>query len=179
MSALVAGVLVFELARARGAGQSSLARRAVWIVYLAPSAFVLVMGYAEATLMTASLVALLALRSRRWWIAAVAGFVAGLTRPVGVLLVVPALRRGVARARRASPASRSPARRGRDRRARASARSRTSLWAEHRSGDFLYPLRVQQVSTSRGGWIDPVPRGVARRARGGRRRPPERRASTS
>ena len=29
------------------------------------------------------------------------------------------------------------------------------MWAEHLSGDFLYPLNVQQVSTSRGGWIDP------------------------
>ena len=44
-------------------------RRAVWIAYLAPSAFVLVMGYAEATFMFATLVVLIALRSRRWWIA--------------------------------------------------------------------------------------------------------------
>jgi len=28
-------------------------------------------------------------------------------------------------------------------------------WARHRSGDLLYPLNVQQASTSRGGWIDP------------------------
>ena len=108
--ALAAGVLVFELARREGRSVA-LARRAVWILYLAPSAFVLVMGYAEATLLTATLVSLLALRSRHWWIAAAAGVVAGLTRPVGVLLVVPAAGRGVARARRADP----PADRGRDR----------------------------------------------------------------
>ena len=29
------------------------------------------------------------------------------------------------------------------------------LWARHRAGDVLYPLRVQQASASRGSWIDP------------------------
>ena len=81
---------MYELVRNEGRSDA-VARRAVWIVYLAPPAFVLVMGYAEATLMTATLVALLALRRQRWWIAAIAGVIAGLTRPVGVLLVVPAL----------------------------------------------------------------------------------------
>jgi hypothetical protein len=37
-------------------------------------------------------------------------------------------------------------------------------WAEHRTGDFFYPLSVQQRSTSRGGWIDPL-RAVWRAAR--------------
>ena len=63
--------------RAAKAADLVVARRAVWIVYLAPPAFVLVMGYAEATFMTATLVALLALRRRHWWIAAVAGDRAG------------------------------------------------------------------------------------------------------
>jgi hypothetical protein len=38
------------------------------------------------------------------------------------------------------------------------------LWAEHRSGDLLYPLRVQQASARRGGWVDPF-RAVWRAAR--------------
>ena len=88
--ALAVGFLMYELVRGEGRSDA-VARHAVWIVYLAPTAFVLVMGYAEATLMTATLVALIALRRQRWWIAAIAGVVAGLTRPVGVLLVVPAL----------------------------------------------------------------------------------------
>jgi hypothetical protein len=41
--------------------------------------------------MAAAAGAFLALRSRKWWIAAALGVVAGLTRPVGVLLVLPAL----------------------------------------------------------------------------------------
>ena len=88
--ALAVGALTYELVRGEGRSDA-VARRAVWIVYLAPSAFVLVMGYAEATLMTATLVALLALRRRRWWIAAIAGVVAGLDAPGRRALVVPAL----------------------------------------------------------------------------------------
>ena len=90
VSALAVGVLIYDLALSEK-HDPALARRAVWIVYLAPTAFVLVMGYAEATFMTAAIVALLALRSRRWLVAAAAGVVAGLTRPVGLLLVVPAV----------------------------------------------------------------------------------------
>lgn len=156
-SAIAVGALVYELARREGRSDA-VARRAVWIVYLAPPAFVLVMGYAEAVLMTASLVALLALRQRRWWIAAIAGVAAGLTRPVGVLLVVPAL----IEAYRAPRARSSGSTRG-DYIARAAAvvgsvagTGAYLLWAEHRSGDLLYPLRVQQASARRGGWIDPV-----------------------
>jgi len=150
--ALAAGILMFELARREGRGVA-LARRAVWILYLAPTAFVLVMGYAEATLITAALVALIALRSRRWWIAAAAGVVAGLTRPVGVLLFVPAAIevwqvRGAVTRKQIAGAFAAVA-------APAVGAFAYLAWAEHLSGDFLYPVRVQQVSTSRGGWIDP------------------------
>jgi hypothetical protein len=150
--ALAAGVLVFELAHREGRS-IALASRAVWILYLAPSAFVLVMGYAEATLMTATLVALLALRSRQWWIAAAAGLVAGLTRPVGVLLVVPALfeawhaRAAITRRQLAGAIAALVA--------PAAGAGAYLAWAEHRTGDLLYPVSVQQISTSRGGWVDP------------------------
>jgi len=152
VSALAVGFLVYELAR-RERGDASLARRAVWIVYLAPSAFVTVMGYAEATFMIASLIALLALRRRHWWIAGAAGVVAGLTRPLGALLVVPALIEVFQMRREATR---------RDYPAMAAAVAGPAagigaylVWARHLSGDFLYPFNVQQVSTSRGGWIDP------------------------
>jgi hypothetical protein len=163
--ALAVGVLVYELVRSEGRGEA-VARRAVWIVYLAPPAFVLVMGYAEATLMTATLIALLALRRQRWWIAAIAGVVAGLTRPVGVLLVVPALVEAFRT--RNSPDRDHPIA---DYIARGAAvigslvgTGAYLLWAEHRSGDLLYPLRVQQASARRGGWVDPF-RAVWRAAR--------------
>jgi hypothetical protein len=159
--ALAAGFLVFELVMREGRGLA-LARRSVWILYLAPSAFVLVMGYAESTLLIAAIVALIGLRSGKWWIAAAAGVVAGLTRPVGVLLAVPALVE-VYGARRAL--------RPRDRVGAAASVVAPLIgggaylaWAEHRTGDLFYPLRVQQRSTTRGAWIDPF-RAVWRAAR--------------
>jgi hypothetical protein len=173
--ALAVGFLVYELVRGEGRSDA-VARRAVWIVYLAPPAFVLVMGYAEATLMTATLVALIALRRQRWWTAAIAGVIAGLTRPVGVLLVVPALVEAFgarnARKRDSStgdyPVAGYPVA---DYIARGAAvigslvgTGAYLVWAEHRSGDLLYPLRVQQASARRGGWVDPF-RAVWRAAR--------------
>ena len=68
---------------------AGLARRSVWLLALAPSAYTLVMGYAEGTLLLCSTVALLAVRSGRWWWAAWAGLVAGAVRPIGLLVVVP------------------------------------------------------------------------------------------
>ncbi len=160
-SALAAGFLVYELVR-REQRPHAVASRAVWIMYLAPPAFVLVMGYAEALMMTAALVALLALRGGRWWIAAAAGIVAGMTRPVGLLLVVPALVE-VYRTRHGTTA--------RDFYGRAATvlgpvagAGAYLVWAERRTGDLLYPIRVQQASARRGGWIDPV-RAVWRAAR--------------
>jgi hypothetical protein len=153
VSALAAGFLLYELIAREGRG-IALARRSVWILYLAPSAFVLVMGYAEALLLVAALVSLIALRSRSWWVAAVAGVVAGLTRPVGLLLIVPALFEAY-RAWRATD----------DRRVGAMSAAVVApavgtlaylAWAENRTHDFLYPFSVQQKSTTRGGWIDPV-----------------------
>ena len=90
VSALGAGVLVHRLVMTE-TSRRDLARRAVWILALAPSAFALVMGYAEAVLLVLAVGAFLALRTHRWWWAAAAGYLAGLTRPIGVLLVLPAL----------------------------------------------------------------------------------------
>jgi hypothetical protein len=124
-----------------------LARRAVWLVYLAPPAFVLVMGYAEATFMACAAVVLLGLRSRRWWLAAIFGFLAGLTRPVGVLLAVPALVEGYQQrdVKAAAPTA-----------APVVGMFAYLVWAAHRTHDFWYPLRAQQDPTRRGHWVDPV-----------------------
>jgi hypothetical protein len=123
-----------------------LARRAVWLAYLAPPAFVLVMGYAEALFMTASAVTLLGLHRRRWLLAALAALVASLTRPLGVLLAVPALVEAI---------------RTRDRAAVAPVVAPVGGtlaylgWAAERTHEYWYPLRVQQDPTRRGGWLDP------------------------
>src|SRR5690606_12769481 len=71
-------------------GNVALADRAVWMVCLFPGAFVLVWGYAEALWLLAAVVAFWGMRSRRWWWAAAAGVVAGASRPLGIVLVVPA-----------------------------------------------------------------------------------------
>ena len=70
-------------------GNAALADRAVWMTALFPGAFVLCWAYAEAIWILAAVVVLWACRSRRWWWAALAGAVAGASRPLGLLLVVP------------------------------------------------------------------------------------------
>jgi hypothetical protein len=144
--ALLLGFAVYALARHERPNDASVARRAVWLVYLLPSAYVLVMGYSEALFMTATTVMLLTLRTRHWWIAAAAGLAAGLTRPVGVLLAVPALIEAV---------------RTRDKPAVAAVVAPVAgtfaylAWAEHLTHSFFYPLRVQEDPLRRGGFVDP------------------------
>lgn len=70
-------------------GSVELADRAVWMVCLFPGAFVLAWAYAEALWLLAAVVVLWAIRSRRWGWAITAGLVAGATRPLGILLMVP------------------------------------------------------------------------------------------
>lgn len=71
-------------------GNVALADRAVWMVCLFPGAFVLAWGYAESLWLLAAVVAFWGMRSRRWWWAVAAGLVAGASRPLGIVLVVPA-----------------------------------------------------------------------------------------
>ena len=88
--AALAGMAVLVLLVCRETGDDALARRAVWLLALAPPAYTLVLGYAEGALLLCTTTAFVALRSGRWWWAAAAGAVAGTVRPVGLLLVVPA-----------------------------------------------------------------------------------------
>ena len=146
VSALALGFVLYRLV-VHERDDPELARRAVWLVYLVPPAFVLVMGYAEATFMTLAALALLGLRSKRWWVAAIAGLLAGLTRPVGVLLAVPAAVEGWER---------------RDPKAAVAVAAPVVgllaylAWAAHRMHDFWYPLQAQTDPTRRGHWVDPV-----------------------
>jgi len=146
VSALALGFVLYALVM-QERDDPELARRAVWLVYLAPPAFVLVMGYAEATFMTLAALALLGVRSQRWWLATAAAFVAGVTRPVGVLLAVPAAVEGWQRrdAKAVAPAV-----------APVVGLFAYLLWAGHRTHDFWFPLRAQQDPTRRGHWVDPV-----------------------
>jgi hypothetical protein len=90
LAALVGTGLLVVLVR-RETGSLETARRAAWIVCLAPPAFALVMGYSESTLFVFTAATFIALRSRRYAWAGLFGLLAGLTRPIGALLVIPAL----------------------------------------------------------------------------------------
>jgi len=90
VSALVAGVLLYRFVVDEGWGRS-LAVRSVWLLALAPPAFVFVMGYTDATLVALAIATLYALRRRAWWWAAAFALVAGVCRPTAVLLALPAL----------------------------------------------------------------------------------------
>jgi hypothetical protein len=134
-------------------GDEACARRAVWLLALAPTAFVLVMGYAESLLLLTSLVTFLGLRQRRYALAICAAFAAGLCRPVGMLLVVPAA---------IEVATSWPALSGRERiigtgavlAAPAGAAAYLG-WTQEVVGSFLLPLREQLSRSRRGAAADP------------------------
>src|SRR5436305_5686593 len=148
--ALVLGALVHRLALAEGAGDD-LARRAAWLTALAPPAFVLVMGYSEPLSLCLAVSCFLALRGKRWGWAAAAGFLAGLARPVGVLLVVPAAievwraRSGTGLAAKLAAVA-----------APAAGAGVFLAWVGIRFGDLLLPLRDQQQEGLRGKTVNPL-----------------------
>ncbi len=165
VAAFVATVLLFALVR-RETGDPLVARRAIWFLSLSPAAYVLVMGYAESTLLCLSIGCFLALRpapgagpghsaARRpnFALAGVLGFVGALTRPIGVLLalvVAVELVRWWIRLDRAQRliglgATAAPV----------LGLLAFGAWAHHEVGDFWAPLRVQFQSTHHGGLADP------------------------
>jgi hypothetical protein len=88
-AALVLVMLVHRLVL-RETNDPRIAARAAWFTAVFPAALSLVLSYAEPLMMVAAVGMFLALRQKRWWTAAALGLVAGLARPVGVLLMVPA-----------------------------------------------------------------------------------------
>jgi hypothetical protein len=156
-SALLFGALLHRLAL-RETGDPATARRAAWFAALFPAAAVLVMGYAEATAMMLGVVVFLGLRSERFGWAAGAGFLAGLCRPVGVLLVIPAAVEAARGWRGASSGARAT---------RVSAVVAPVVgalvylaWVGAEFGDFWKPISLQNQATLRGGFQDPVTRAI-------------------
>lgn len=152
-AALAFGALAHRLCL-RETGDERVARLATWTVALAPPAFVLVWGYSEALVGALAVACFLALRRGRWWAAAAAGALAGLARPSGVLLAVPAAVEA-ARGLRGAP--------GRERLARAGAvlgpvagLAAYLVWVGARVGDPFLPLTLQQTSSFRGAAANPV-----------------------
>ena len=173
LSALVAMAGLVLLVR-RDFGDLDLARRSAWLLGLAPSAYALVLGYADGPLLACTVAAFLGARSRRWWWAAAAGLAAGLVRPVGVLLVVPLAAEAWQQWRSPHHGDPDPAERsiggGRPvagpvgRRVATAAAIVAPLagagiflgWVGSQFGDAWLPLRVQQQSGHRGGVTFPL-----------------------
>ncbi len=153
LAALIAGVLLIRLVRREGFSDD-VARRASWLLALAPAAFVLVLGYGEGVFLALAIGIVLAARNRHWVVAAVLGVLAGLSRPGGFIVVVPiaieALRalRGVAPRELASRVL-----------AVLTPFAGTGLflwWVGDRFGDALLPYRVQTRSNLKGSFTNPV-----------------------
>ncbi|HEX4433878.1 MAG TPA: glycosyltransferase 87 family protein [Acidimicrobiales bacterium] len=153
LAALLLGVGIYALVRSEFE-DTVLARRAVWLIMLAPPAFVFVMGYSEALLVLLSVAFFITIRRGNWWWAALFGYLAGTARPIGCLLVVPAIIE-VIRSWRA------------DRWARwagkvaaigsSVAGTITYLgWVSATAGGFLEPLKIQQQQAHHGALTDPV-----------------------
>jgi hypothetical protein len=151
--ALLAAALLHRLALEE-TGDERLARRAAWLMALAPPSFVLAMGYTESLAILLAVAAFLALRRGWWGWAALFGLLSGVARPLGVLLTVPALIE-VTRQLRSAP--------WRERLRGLSAVAGPVVgcgaylaWVWVRFGDPLLPYREQQTAAFRGRLANPV-----------------------
>jgi hypothetical protein len=155
VSALVLAALIHRLALV-DTGDEALAVRAAWFMLLLSPAVALVLGYAESLAISLSIGAFLCIRSKRWALAGVLALLAGLARPVGILLVLPLLVEAWPGLRAASV---------RDRIARGFAVIAPAVgmgiylaYVGIRFGDPFEPLSVQNTATLRGGFVDPFSR---------------------
>jgi hypothetical protein len=157
VSALVFAALLHRLTLV-DTGDEATAARAAWFGMILSPAVALVLGYSEATAMALGVGVFLAIRSGRWPTAAVLGLLAGLCRPVGVLLVAPLLVEALAGWRASVP---------RVRVGRLAAvvapvvgAALYLVYVGIRFGDAFEPLSIQNRSTLRGGFEDPFSRVV-------------------
>jgi hypothetical protein len=151
LSALVGAALLIRLVTFE-TGDRALAQRSAAVLLLAPHAFVFVMGYADSLMFALAIAFFLCLRRQHWWWAVVVGVAAGLCRPVGVILVLPALVEAAQLLRR-------------ERRFRLAPFVATLaplaglaaylLWARNRTGDLFLVLRLQNSRNLRGGTVSP------------------------
>ncbi|HEY1467184.1 MAG TPA: hypothetical protein VGF11_09010 [Acidimicrobiales bacterium] len=156
LSALL-GMAVLVVLVQRETGDAELARRTVWLLALAPPAYTLVLGYAEGTLLLCTTVAFLALRSRRWWWAAAAGLVAGAVRPIGLLLIVPALIEAWS-ARHDGRSFRQLVARVAAVVAPIAGTAGFLVWVDTNFGDAFLPSRSSSKAATAGRWPIPSPR---------------------
>lgn len=163
-AAIVLWRLALEVLGPDGDGDA-VARRSAWMLAVVPPAFVLAFAYAEGPALLVVSAALLALHRRNWWWAALFGLLAGLVRPVGVLVVIPAAVE-VWRWWRDRPRGDSPATRGTAHGSPAGAAAALAgpvlglsgglWWIGAVVGDAGAPLRIQR--RLRAGFRDPLTR---------------------
>lgn len=153
VAALLAGALLYRLAE-QELGDRATAQRAAWLLALLPPATVLVAGYAESLLLSCTIGAFLALRRRHWWTAAALGVLAGLCRPMGLVLALPAAFEACRDLRRTSWPERV---------SRLAAIAApvvgTGLylgWVQWQRGDWTLPFRLQNTAELRGGIANPL-----------------------
>jgi hypothetical protein len=156
LAALAATMLLFVLVR-RETGEVEVARRSLWFLSLIPAGFVLVMGYAESTLLCLTIACFLALRrgerGPHFALAAAFGFAAALTRPIGILIALavlvelirwwPRMERGGRLAGLVAVA------------APFAGLLAFGAWSRHVVGNWFTPVRVQLESSHHGGLSDP------------------------
>ena len=157
VSALVFAALLHRLTLV-DTGDAATAVRAAWFGVILAPAVALVLGYAEATAMALGVGVFLAIRSGRWPLAAALGLLAGLCRPVGVLLVAPVLVE-------AFPGWRATASRERVARGAAVVAPVVGMalfltYVGVEFGDAFRPFSIQNRATLRGGFEDPISRVV-------------------
>jgi hypothetical protein len=152
LAALAAFALIHRLVIVE-TNDGETASRAAWWLALFPAAFVLAMGYADSLLLVASLAMFLALRTRHFAAAAVAGLLAGACRPVGVLLALPALTEA-SRTWRTAP-RRQLWSRAASVVAAPIATACYLAWSKVHDGSFFLPITAQVSSKNRGGIADP------------------------
>ncbi|WP_433331923.1 hypothetical protein [Spirillospora sp. CA-294931] len=154
--ALGLGMALYALV-VRETGNRTIARRAAWLVQLIPGAYVLTLGYTEAPAGLLGVLFFLALRTSRFSLAIVPGFLSGLARPTGVLFVLP----GLVEAWRALRSGAGP------RKVTASLVAAASpalglgsylLWTKYTYGNLMLPFEVAQRPELRGGVLNnPLP----------------------
>ncbi|MCW2525204.1 MAG: hypothetical protein JWM76_64 [Pseudonocardiales bacterium] len=149
-AAIAYPLLASRLARDAGALEREV-ELVPWVIAFAPAGFVLVMGYTESTYGVLVCVVLLCGRRNHWSGVAGAGFLAGLLRPTGILLMIPILievvRSGSKRTVRELVL-----------RAAAVLAPLSGLavylgWSAYSNGDLLRPLRAQTAPGLRGGVV--------------------------
>lgn len=153
VSALLYAEGLVRLTRAEWRDEA-VAARVPWLALLNPVAFVLVLPYAEATAAALAVWCCLLLRRARWLPAAGLAFLCGMTRPIGLLLAVPAF----VEALRGWRSARDVAARVVAVVAAPAGCLAYLLWCGWRFGDAMAPFRAQQQPDLRGGVLaSPLP----------------------